>query len=135
MKKMALSNILISGLAGLGAEIAKNVILSGVKSVTLHDTKNVEMADMSSHFYFCETDVGWNRAEVSCPKLAELNSYVVVMSNTEPLTEDLIKAHSVVVLTNTPLEEQLRIAKITRYQIKGRLNYQMPSKVIISLAS
>ena len=34
---MQKANILISGLGGLGIKIAKNVILSGVKSVTLHD--------------------------------------------------------------------------------------------------
>ena len=34
---MQKANILISGLGGLGVEVAKNVILSGVKSVTLHD--------------------------------------------------------------------------------------------------
>ena len=38
MRRMATSNVLISGLGGLGVEIAKNVILGGVKSVTLHDT-------------------------------------------------------------------------------------------------
>ena len=37
MKKMAQANVLISGMKGLGLESAKNVILGGVKSVTLHD--------------------------------------------------------------------------------------------------
>jgi ubiquitin-activating enzyme E1 len=114
MKKMANSNILISGLKGLGAEIAKNVILGGVKSVTLHDPGNVEIADLSSHFYFTEADVGKNRAEVSTPKLAELNNYVTVTCKKEPLNAELIKAHSVVVLANIPLEEQLRVADIVR---------------------
>jgi ubiquitin-activating enzyme E1 len=40
MKKMANSNVLISGMKGLGIEIAKNVVLGGVKSVTIHDTEN-----------------------------------------------------------------------------------------------
>lgn len=38
MRRMATSDVLISGLGGLGVEIAKNVILGGVKSVTLHDS-------------------------------------------------------------------------------------------------
>lgn len=38
MRRMANSDILLSGLGGLGLEIAKNVILGGVKSITLHDT-------------------------------------------------------------------------------------------------
>lgn len=40
MRRMANSDILLSGLNGLGLETAKNVILGGVKSITLHDTDN-----------------------------------------------------------------------------------------------
>ena len=36
------------------------------------------------------------------------------VSVSEPLSVDLIKAHSVVVRANIPLEEQLRVAHITR---------------------
>lgn len=48
MKRMQNSNVLISGLRGLGVEIAKNVILGGVKSVTLHDEGVAEWRDLSS---------------------------------------------------------------------------------------
>lgn len=48
MKRMQSSNVLISGLRGLGVEIAKNVILGGVKSVTLHDQGMAEWKDLSS---------------------------------------------------------------------------------------
>ena len=41
---------------GLGAEIAKNVILANVNSVTLHDTKNTSPSDLNSHFYLSEED-------------------------------------------------------------------------------
>uniref|UniRef100_A0A0A9DKM9 THIF-type NAD/FAD binding fold domain-containing protein n=1 Tax=Arundo donax TaxID=35708 RepID=A0A0A9DKM9_ARUDO len=41
MRRLFASNVLVSGLNGLGAEIAKNLALSGVKSVALHDVKNV----------------------------------------------------------------------------------------------
>jgi ubiquitin-activating enzyme E1 len=37
MAAMAKSTVLIVGLDGLGVEIAKNIVLAGVKSVTLHD--------------------------------------------------------------------------------------------------
>lgn len=40
MRRMANSDILLSGIGGLGLEIAKNVILGGVKSITLHDKEN-----------------------------------------------------------------------------------------------
>ena len=55
------ASVLISGLKGLGMEIAKNVILSGVKSVPLHDTEKVEVADLGSQFFLRESDIGANR--------------------------------------------------------------------------
>ena len=45
---MGSSNILISGMKGLGVEIAKNVVLAGVKSVTIHDPDAVELGHLSS---------------------------------------------------------------------------------------
>lgn len=63
MKRMQNSNVLISGMRGLGVEIAKNVILGGVRSVTVHDQGVAEWRDLSSqvcesmHRYFYFTKV------------------------------------------------------------------------------
>lgn len=65
MRRMASSDVLVSGLGGLGVEVAKNIILGGVKSVTLHDKAVCSIADLSSQFYLTEDDIGKNRAEVS----------------------------------------------------------------------
>jgi len=113
MERMQKANILISGLRGLGIEVAKNVILGGVKGVTLHDQGNVEISDLSSQFFLSESDVGKNRAEACYQRTCELNNYVNIKKETGELTEDLIKKHSVVVLTNSSLEEQKRVNKIT----------------------
>ena len=109
MKRMAASNVLISGMAGLGVEIAKNVVLGGVKSVAIHDSGNVEMADQSSQYFLRPDDEGKNRADVTLPRLAELNSYVPVSAYTGELTESYLSQFQVVVLTNSTQEEQLRI--------------------------
>jgi len=109
MERMSRSSVLISGLKGLGIEIAKNVILSGVKSVTLHDTDPVATADLGAQFFLREADVGTNRAVASFQRAAELNSYVSMRHETGPLSEEMVKEHSVVVLTNSSLEEQLRV--------------------------
>lgn len=114
MQRMATSDVLISGLNGLGVEIAKNIILGGVKSVTLHDTSVCGATDLSSQFYISEDDFGKNRAEVSHRNLAELNNYVPVETYTDELTKDFLKKFRVVVLTNSNLEEQLRISEIVR---------------------
>lgn len=114
MQRMATSDVLISGLDGLGVEIAKNIILGGVKSVTLHDTSVCKASDLSSQFYLTEDDLGKNRAEVSHKNLAELNNYVPVETYIGELNKDFLKKYRVVVLTNSTLEEQLRVAEIVR---------------------
>lgn len=113
MRRMAKSDVLISGMGGLGLEVAKNVILAGVKSVTLHDETNATIQDLSSQFYMSEDSVGKNRAEVCCHHLSELNTYVPTRSHTGPLTPDFIKNFRVVVLTASTLQEQMRINDIT----------------------
>jgi ubiquitin-activating enzyme E1 len=58
MRRMASSDVLISGLGGLGVEISKNVILGGVKSVTLHDVEICQIHDLGSQFYLSQDDIG-----------------------------------------------------------------------------
>lgn len=48
MKRMQTSNVLVSGLRGLGVEVAKNLVLGGVKSVTLHDPQPAAWPDLAS---------------------------------------------------------------------------------------
>lgn len=48
MHRMGTKSVLIAGLGGLGVEIAKNVILSGVKSVTVQDEGDAVWTDLSS---------------------------------------------------------------------------------------
>ncbi len=114
MLKMGSSNILICGLGGLGVEVAKNVILCGVRSVTLWDTVTCQWSHLSSQFYLTEEDIGKNRAQVSLPNLAHLNSNVHVEASSQDLTKEFLKTFQVVVLTDSPLEEQLKVSEIVR---------------------
>ncbi|XP_022652731.1 ubiquitin-like modifier-activating enzyme 1 isoform X2 [Varroa destructor] len=109
MRRMQSSDVLISGLGGLGVEIAKNVVLGGVKSVTLHDTKSVSITDLSAQYFLTKEDIGKNRAQACCPRIAELNSYVAVSASTGSLSEDFLSNFGVIVLTDSILEEQVRI--------------------------
>ncbi|XP_075742971.1 ubiquitin-like modifier-activating enzyme 1 [Rhipicephalus microplus] len=113
MARMAQSDVLISGMGGLGVEIAKNIVLAGVRSVTIHDEAACTAADLSSQYFLSEDSVGQNRASASETSLAQLNQYVQVTTHTEPLTNDFLKKFSVVVLTETPLEAQLSMAAFT----------------------
>ncbi|NXN21790.1 UBA1 enzyme, partial [Nycticryphes semicollaris] len=60
-------------------------------------------------FLLGESDVGQNRAKVSQQVLAELNPYTEVAAHTGELSEAFLASFQVVVLTESSLEEQLRI--------------------------
>ncbi|KNZ80044.1 Ubiquitin-activating enzyme E1 1 [Termitomyces sp. J132] len=113
MKRMASSNVLIVGLRGLGVEIAKNIALAGVKSVTIFDPEPVTVQDLSSQFFLRIEDIGKSRAEATLPRLAELNSYVPIHNlggvPGQQVTVDLVKGFQAVVLCGVPYEKQLEI--------------------------
>lgn len=110
MLKMQLSNVLIFGMKGLGIEIAKNVALAGVKSMTIHDPSPVEITDLSSQFFLHENDLGKRRDNASVDKLAELNNYVPIKVLDKFNDLQQLKDYQVVVTTETTtLEEKVKI--------------------------
>ena len=148
MRRMGTSSVLICGMKGLGVElgtswvkmhlpgndelylpysrvVAKNVVLAGVRSVTIYDPEDVKLSHLSSQvcdtppslphplyriwdgqFFFRAEDVGKNCAEVSKHRLAELNSYVRVSVLEGKLTTEAMKQFNVVVLTDSDLDTQ-----------------------------
>jgi hypothetical protein len=90
MRKMQQSNILLIGMAGLGVEIAKDLALAGVKSLTLHDPRDVRVDDLSAQFYCTEEHVGQNRAQVSLERLSSLNRHVEMKILEGPVNKSTI---------------------------------------------
>ena len=125
MRRMQNSNVLIIGMKGLGLEIAKNVILAGVKSVTIWDCNSIEIADLSAQYYLKEEDIGKRRDVCSVNQLAELNTYVPVkILETEAKKVNEIdcdrelKDYQVFVLTEGSLDEQIHLNEYTH--VKGK---------------
>lgn len=112
MQAMANSSVLLVGLDGLGVEVAKNIVLAGVKSVALYDPTIVSWPDLSSQFYLKDSDIGQkSRAEASIAALASLNKYVAVQMHPggEVDTMETVEKYGVVVLLNQTrsLEEKV----------------------------
>lgn len=63
--KQAAANIFLSGAGSVGIEIAKNLVLSGCKSFTLHDNKLTTSLDLSGQFFLNQDDIGKSRS-ASC---------------------------------------------------------------------
>uniref|UniRef100_A0A8C2Y5N8 E1 ubiquitin-activating enzyme n=1 Tax=Coturnix japonica TaxID=93934 RepID=A0A8C2Y5N8_COTJA len=115
MQKMAQSHVFLSGVGGLGVEIAKNIILAGVKALTVHDTKQCTKWDLGINFFIHEDDIvsQRNRAEATLHHIAELNPYVHVAASTMPLDEStdlsFLKQYQCVILTEVSLSLQKKI--------------------------
>lgn len=76
--KQSKCSVFLSGMGSLGVEIAKNIILGGVKRFTIHDSEKVTYNDLAGQFFVGENDLGKNRAACSVRKIQELNYYVKV---------------------------------------------------------
>jgi len=103
MHKMTSCDVLIVGLRGLGVEIAKNVVLAGVRSVTLHDPEPTVVADLGSQFFLTEKDIGQPRDAACYKRVAELNPYVKVNTLGQELTPEVATGFTVVVCTGQSL--------------------------------
>uniref|UniRef100_A0A8C5LD22 Ubiquitin-like modifier-activating enzyme 6 n=1 Tax=Jaculus jaculus TaxID=51337 RepID=A0A8C5LD22_JACJA len=120
MQKMAKSHIFLSGLGGLGLEIAKNLVLAGIKALTIHDTEKCQAWDLGTNFFLCEDDVvsGRNRAEAVLGRIAELNPYVHVSSSSTPIDEttdlSFLEQYQCVILTEMKLRLQKKINSFCR---------------------
>ncbi|KAM7419181.1 hypothetical protein PAMA_016345 [Pampus argenteus] len=122
MHQMAQSSVFLSGMGGLGIEIAKNIVLAGVKAVTLHDTKRCETWDLGSNFFIRKEDVlsQRRRGEAVCPRVAELNPYVHVDMSSSALDDNtdlsFLRKYQCVILTEARLSLQKRVNEFCHTQ-------------------
>lgn len=122
MYQMAQSSVFLSGMGGLGVEIAKNIVLAGVKAVTLHDTKQCETWDLGSNFFIRKEDVlsQRRRVEAVCPHVAELNPYVHVDMSSSALDDNtdvsFLRRYQCVILTEARLSLQKRVNEFCHSQ-------------------
>jgi molybdopterin/thiamine biosynthesis adenylyltransferase len=76
---------LIVGAGALGNEVAKNLVMMGVRLIVVVDRDTVEVANLTRSVFFRETDHGRAKTTVLAERLKELNSEVEVF----PLNGDL----------------------------------------------
>ncbi|XP_067929190.1 ubiquitin-like modifier-activating enzyme 6 [Watersipora subatra] len=123
MKKMAHSHVLLVGFGGLGVEIAKNVTLAGVKSLTIQDHRLAQISDLSTQFFLRESDVaaGKTRVEAGVERLSELNPHVIVKAIAAPFgLQDsswrFLSDFKCVILTEESFDVQLEVDEFCRAQ-------------------
>lgn len=75
------ANVLLIGLKALGTEIAKNLVLAGVGTLTVLDGEVVSEEDLGSQFLVNESQIGQNRAVAALAELQKLNPRVELYSD------------------------------------------------------
>uniref|UniRef100_A0A8C9UBI5 SUMO-activating enzyme subunit 1 n=1 Tax=Scleropages formosus TaxID=113540 RepID=A0A8C9UBI5_SCLFO len=114
-KRLRGSHVLLVGLRGLGAEVAKNLILAGVKGLTLLDHEEVTEESCRAQFLIPVGSEGQNRAQASLERAQYLNPMVDVKADTEPVEskpDEFFLQFDAVCLTGCPRDLMIRIDQI-----------------------
>jgi len=130
VRKLTQMRVLIVGMGGVGVEVAKNIILQGSRAVTLHDAEAVQMKDLGLNFCLGEGDVGKRRDQVSMPKLQELSKECKV-SVAETLTDDVVRTHTVMIVTSKmPKDQLIRWNEVCRTHSRDAVDqFGAPTKI------
>ncbi|KAH0631467.1 hypothetical protein JD844_005799, partial [Phrynosoma platyrhinos] len=114
-KRLRASRVLLVGMKGLGAEVAKNLILAGVKALTMLDHQQVMPEDTKAQFLVPTGSLGKNRAEASLTRARDLNPMVDVKAdpeNVEQKPEEFFTHFDVVCLTCCSKEVLVKVEQI-----------------------
>lgn len=102
---------------GLGNEVAKNLVLAGVNSMTILDHEPLTKEDVVSSFLAPTDQVGKNRAQASLERLKQRNPMVEITAddaNLDSKDADFFKNFDVVIVTNYPKDVTLKVNKFCR---------------------
>uniref|UniRef100_A0A8V5GUL0 SUMO-activating enzyme subunit 1 n=1 Tax=Melopsittacus undulatus TaxID=13146 RepID=A0A8V5GUL0_MELUD len=114
-KRLRASRVLLVGMKGLGAEVAKNLILAGVKGLTMLDHQQVSQEDTRAQFLIPVGSLGRNRAEASLERAQNLNPMVDVKAdagNVDAKPEEFFRQFDAVCLTCCSRDVMVRINHI-----------------------
>lgn len=85
--RLRAANVLLIGIRGLGSEIAKNILLSGINSLTILDDGVVTEKELLQNFLLNRDSVGQKIAEAVLSKAQALNPLVKITTDVKPLSE------------------------------------------------
>ncbi|KAI9167484.1 DNA damage tolerance protein RHC31 [Paramyrothecium foliicola] len=77
------ANILLITIRALASEVAKNLVLAGIGSLTILDGAIATEADLGAQFLLSESDIGQNRAQAASVNLQKLNPRVKINVDVE----------------------------------------------------
>lgn len=116
-KKLRAADVLLINVRALGAEIAKNILLSGIKSLTFLDDGTVTQEDLMTNFLLPRDSLGKNVAEAVLDRARNLNSMVQISADSQSVNDKdqmFYKKFTLIVATRLPTEQLISINQICR---------------------
>ncbi|KAF4551017.1 ThiF-like protein 2 [Elsinoe fawcettii] len=104
-EKIRSAKVLLVNVKGTGTEIAKNLILNGIQSLTISDVGLVQESDLGAQYFLRPEDVGQFRAVAASARLQELNPRVSVIVDTTDVTQkgpDYFSAFDMIIASDMP---------------------------------
>ena len=77
-KKLMNTNILIFGCGAIGGDVATELVMAGVKNITLFDYDTVEYSDLARHMYYRNNYVGKSKVSALKEELQKIDCSVKV---------------------------------------------------------
>ena len=108
----------------LANEIAKNLVLAGVGSLTVLDHELVTEDDLASQFFISEEHIGLNRAEAALPQILKLNPRVALFADPNPARSkfpEYFSSFDITIATNLDIDTLTAINTSCRFN--GRKFY------------
>eukprot|EP01126_Amoeba_proteus_P025775 TRINITY_DN2561_c0_g3_i1.p1 TRINITY_DN2561_c0_g3~~TRINITY_DN2561_c0_g3_i1.p1 ORF type:complete len:206 (+),score=21.06 TRINITY_DN2561_c0_g3_i1:93-710(+) len=110
-QRLRRASILLIGFTATQSEICKNVVLAGVKTVTINDTVLCSLKDTGSHLFLTSASVGRNRASESLEKIRMLNPNVEVHVTTLPMDEIDLDPYNLICVSGIPLPKLTELSQ------------------------
>jgi len=90
------------------------LVLAGIHSVTVGDTKTCDITDLSAHLFLDINSIGKNRAEASVERIRELNPHVVVSFTSVPVAQIDLSQFDLCCLSGLSLKTAVHVNHIAR---------------------
>ncbi|KAK7952584.1 ThiF family protein [Apiospora aurea] len=84
-KRIQGATVLLITMRALANEIAKNLVLAGIGSLTVVDDQPVTEADLGAQFFLTKENLGQNRAQAASESIRKLNPRVQVYADAESI--------------------------------------------------
>jgi ubiquitin-like 1-activating enzyme E1 A len=123
-ERLRSAKILLIGMKALANEIAKNLVLAGVGSLTVLDPELVTQDDLSSQFFISQEHIGQNRAQAALPQILKLNPRVALFADPNPVASkypEYFSTFDITIATNLSIEILTNVNAACR--INGRKFY------------